>query len=327
MSHAAGRAACGHLRRFCAALSERRGRRIAGAGDASVALGAALSSGGSAGARARPDRVERSRRRAGAIRPALGDSSDSGAPVLVALDDRGTVVGRVQLTGAAVEDWEAIAVGPVAGSCVYVADIGDNQAARGQITVYRALEPETASGSVPVRDVFTATVPGRAARCRGTARRAGRRDVHRDQGRGRPVALYRFPRGTRSGLVLQLERVGNPRGSGKVHSGHRVTDGAVSPDGAWVASRTSASATSIPRRSCSRGTGARPAAWTSGQSANHRERGLRSRTTRPSTWRGGRRKVSTRHPRPSGMRVLTTVPVFVKALERRPMRSEAPRAA
>ena len=38
--------------------------------------------------------------------------NDSGPPVVVALNDRGTVTGRLRLSGAKVEDWEAIAVGP-----------------------------------------------------------------------------------------------------------------------------------------------------------------------------------------------------------------------
>src|SRR5688572_17856449 len=42
----------------------------------------------------------------------LWTHNDSGEPVVVALDARGSVRGRVQLTGAIVEDWEAVAVGP-----------------------------------------------------------------------------------------------------------------------------------------------------------------------------------------------------------------------
>src|SRR5688500_1087773 len=38
--------------------------------------------------------------------------NDSGQPVLFALDAKGMVTGQLRLTGARVEDWEAIAVGP-----------------------------------------------------------------------------------------------------------------------------------------------------------------------------------------------------------------------
>ena len=53
--------------------------------------------------------------------------NDSGEAVLVALDTRGTVTGRVRVSGSKVDDWEAVAVGPCpGGSCIYIADIGDN---------------------------------------------------------------------------------------------------------------------------------------------------------------------------------------------------------
>jgi hypothetical protein len=74
-----------------------------------------------------------SRRRPGR----LWAHNDSGEPVLFALDARGTVSGRVRLSGVALDDWEAVAVGPCSGgSCVYVADVGDNAASRKRIAIY-----------------------------------------------------------------------------------------------------------------------------------------------------------------------------------------------
>src|SRR5688500_16827945 len=90
----------------------------------------------------------------------LWTHNDSGEPVVVALDARGSVTGRVRLTGAAVEDWEAIAVGACGtGSCLHVGDIGDNEAKRKRVTVYRLPEPDGASGSAAIADVFHATYP------------------------------------------------------------------------------------------------------------------------------------------------------------------------
>jgi hypothetical protein len=42
----------------------------------------------------------------------------------------------------------------------------------------------------------------------------------------------------RAGATHQLERVGNPRGSGKPGETERITDGAVSPDAEWIVLRT-----------------------------------------------------------------------------------------
>src|SRR4051812_481526 len=57
--------------------------------------------------------------------------NDSGAPVVFGVDENGRVVQRVSITGATLRDWEDIAVAPCAGgSCLYIADIGDNEAHR-----------------------------------------------------------------------------------------------------------------------------------------------------------------------------------------------------
>src|SRR5690349_4448291 len=53
--------------------------------------------------------------------------NDSGRPILFNIDKSGAVRGRVELAGTRVTDWEAVASGPCpSGSCLYVADIGDN---------------------------------------------------------------------------------------------------------------------------------------------------------------------------------------------------------
>ena len=167
--------------------------------------------------------------------------NDSGQPVLFALDPRGAVTGRLQLTGARVEDWEAIAVGRcAAGSCIYVADIGDNDAARKRITVYRVPEPADGNGSVAVTDVFHATYPDGAHDAEALLVGGDGRLHVVTKGETGPIALYRFPSELRSGVTHQLERVGTPATKKPAASG-RITDGSVSPNGEWVVLRTSSS--------------------------------------------------------------------------------------
>src|SRR5437660_5290761 len=61
----------------------------------------------------------------------LWSHNDSGEPVVFALTPAGAVKGRVRVTGARVKDWEDIAVGPCPQStCLYIADIGDNNETR-----------------------------------------------------------------------------------------------------------------------------------------------------------------------------------------------------
>jgi hypothetical protein len=86
--------------------------------------------------------------------------NDSEQPVIYALDAKGVVTGRVRVTGATVEDWEAIAVGPCrSGTCLYVGDIGDNNGTRKQITIYRVPEPAIGDDMTATAEVFHATYP------------------------------------------------------------------------------------------------------------------------------------------------------------------------
>jgi len=74
---------------------------------------------------------------------------DSGNPPLVhALDNNGHTIGHVRLDGIDNVDWEALALGPCGdGTCIFVADIGDNLAARDNVRVLRFPEPLMAAGA------------------------------------------------------------------------------------------------------------------------------------------------------------------------------------
>jgi hypothetical protein len=171
----------------------------------------------------------------------LWTHNDSGAPVLFALDASGSVIGRVRLTGATVEDWEAIAVGPCGTqSCIHVADIGDNNAKRRRISIYRLPEPDAAAESAAVADVLHATYPDGAHDAEALLIGGDGRLHIVTKGETGPIAIYRFPRELRSGASAVLERVGDA-GSTKPAAESRITDGAVSPDGQWAALRTASS--------------------------------------------------------------------------------------
>jgi len=168
----------------------------------------------------------------------LWSHNDSGEPVLVALDARGAVTGRVRLSGVKLEDWEALAVGSCpAGSCIYIGDIGDNQAARKRITIHRVPEPST-EDAVAVKEMFHGTYPDGAHDAETLLVAADGGLFIVTKGETGAVGLYRFPRELRPGATHQLERVGKTRASKKASETDRITDGAVSPDGTWVVLRT-----------------------------------------------------------------------------------------
>jgi hypothetical protein len=163
--------------------------------------------------------------------------NDSGDPVLIELDQKGRVVGRLRLGNVGVEDWEAIATGPCpAGSCLYVADIGDNDAERESIRIHRIPEPLAGKTSVSQAETIQARYPD------------GKHDAETllvtpkgevfvvTKGETGPVALYRLPDGARPGATVELVRASQPLK--QTDRANRITDGAVSPDGAWVVLRT-----------------------------------------------------------------------------------------
>src|SRR5687767_2251902 len=109
---------------------------------ATLVAGPSLTSAGQSARNASPDNVCTSAGRLSSL-PALPEASgvalsrrspgllwshnDSGEPMVFAVDTAGVAKGRVRVAGARVTDWEDISVGPCAqGSCLYIADIGDN---------------------------------------------------------------------------------------------------------------------------------------------------------------------------------------------------------
>jgi hypothetical protein len=170
-------------------------------------------------------------------RGVLWAHNDSGPPVIFALDASGNVKGRVQVTGAAVVDWEDVEVGPCgSGACLYVADIGDNQARRPQITVYRVPEPLPGDAATAPAEAFHARYPDRPQDAEALLVAPGGALFVATKGETAPPALYRFPLPLKAGATVTLERVA-ALGDGK-GTRARITDGAVSPDGRWAALRT-----------------------------------------------------------------------------------------
>ena len=76
------------------------------------------------------------------------DSGDSAE--LFAVDAAGRALGTSLITGARNEDWEDVAVGPCeGGDCLFIADTGDNERTRSDVSIYRVREPEPGKPSAP----------------------------------------------------------------------------------------------------------------------------------------------------------------------------------
>jgi len=81
---------------------------------------------------------------------ALWLHNDSGdRPRLFLAGPTGAALGIVPVEGATAVDWEDLAIGPCAsGSCLFVADLGDNARRRASYAVYRLPEPADARAAV-----------------------------------------------------------------------------------------------------------------------------------------------------------------------------------
>jgi len=182
----------------------------------------------------------------------LWTHNDSGdGPYLYATDLQGNDRGFLLVPGAAAIDWEDIALGPCprrAGSCLYLADTGDNLERRPSVTVYAVAEPDPPIGP---GDTLRTTAAPAVLQLRYPD---GAHDVEaiyvspRDsalylvsKGRSGSIAVYRVARGEWSAgadSIVKAERLQVLDIRPDAGAGRWVTGAAVRPDGRVVAIRT-----------------------------------------------------------------------------------------
>jgi hypothetical protein len=166
--------------------------------------------------------------------------------VLYAVDREGAVTASFPLANR-LRDWEDIAVStcPAHGSCLYLADLGDNYEERGagRIRLHRLEEPDPAGPSGPagtdgalLSEVFPIRLPGGPRDIEALLVLPGERVYVVTKGRNHPVTVYRYPPPLRTDTVT-LEEVQRLTSRARVFP-RQVTGGAVDPRGAVIALRT-----------------------------------------------------------------------------------------
>lgn len=174
--------------------------------------------------------------------------NDSGdGPFIYAFDATGETRGVFRVAGAEARDWEDMSIGPGPKrgvSYLYIGDIGDNDAARAEVVVYRVAEPKLVDGDkTSTKKRSRTTAPAEAFRLRYPD---GKHDaetllVHPVTGNlyivskallQNPV-VYEAAAPLNPGEVTTLTKIGEI----KVPSilGGALTGGSVSPDGRHVA--------------------------------------------------------------------------------------------
>ena len=180
--------------------------------------------------------------------------NDSGnEPVLFALDTSGADRGAWRVKGARNIDWEALAVGPCgtsASNCVYIGDVGDNDAVHPTRTIYRVAEPianaSAAMGSISVGQSVTFTYADRAhdVEAMYVARNGDvflitKRALATESAHLRPALVFRISSDAwtaKNKVTAELiDSLSIVPGSAPFRA---ITDAALSPDGKHVAVRT-----------------------------------------------------------------------------------------
>ena len=172
---------------------------------------------------------------------ANNDSGDSAR--LFALLASGAALGHYTITGANAVDWEDLSIGPCpTGSCLFIADIGDNNRVREGYTVYRVPEP-----TVPAQPGFTLHIASEALPFvyPDEAHNAEALVVHpvtgliyviTKQGAGVPSRVYRYPTPLTPGVTATLEFVAEMKVPAS--SDLQLTGAALHPCGGALLVRT-----------------------------------------------------------------------------------------
>ena len=165
--------------------------------------------------------------------------NDSGNEARVyALSPQGELLGDLLLRGVRNRDWEDIATGECPmGSCIYVADTGDNEEVRARVVLYRLTDTGAYDGLARDVEAFPMILPDGPRDIEAVFVLPGEEVFFVSKGRKDAVTLYRYPPPLRVGDTVRLEEV-QTLSDGPLPIPSQVTGADASPDGALVAIRS-----------------------------------------------------------------------------------------
>lgn len=163
--------------------------------------------------------------------------ADGARSDLFAVDDAGRLLARFPIEPHT-RDWEdlSLATCPDGGSCLYLADTGDNYEERGSVRILRVAEPDPGNPTTLHPEVFPVRYPDGPRDAEALLVLPGERVLVVTKGRNDAVTVYRYPGALRPDTVV-LEEVQRLSDDARFLP-RQVTGGSVSPDGALAAIRT-----------------------------------------------------------------------------------------
>lgn len=165
-------------------------------------------------------------------------NDSGGEPAIVAVGMDGSLAGVVEVTSAVNLDWEDMDVASCdAGSCLYLADVGDNSEQREEVVVYRVPEPLPSDAATTPADEFRLVLPDGPRDAEAIFVLPGERLFLVTKGRSHAVDVYRYPGDLSAGQTVTLEWVQSLTVS-RPSPPDQVTGTSASPDGTVVAVRT-----------------------------------------------------------------------------------------
>ena len=165
---------------------------------------------------------------------------DNGDPaVLIAFDRDGNLLDEHLVADAQNEDWEDLAAAPCPdeGDCLYVGDIGDNDAQRQNVTVYVVREPEAGDAKVRSIERWVGVFPNGPADAEALMIHPCTGAVYLATKDQDETVLYRFPPFPED--TVSLEQVARLTLDGPTGESRQVTGGDWDADGERVVLRTS----------------------------------------------------------------------------------------
>ena len=165
--------------------------------------------------------------------------NDGDGPFLFALDEEGSLLARIPFSGADLWDWEDLSVGDCSsGSCLYLADTGDNEEVRKGIQLIRIPEPGVLDADTElVAEVFPMVLPDGPRDVEALFVLPGEEVFLVSKGRADPLTVYRYPPPLRPGEEVTLEEVQH-LSDGSMSIPAQITGADASPEGDLVALRT-----------------------------------------------------------------------------------------